>query len=274
MERTSLPYWDAAARGWAPAPPLSPSADDLRWYQSWAERVRWRPGVVLLLGVTPGLARLTLAPGATLVAMDWSEPMLRGTCPPGHPRLRADWREAPLASTQVALVLGDGCYSALGDVDGARLMNRQMHRVLGPGGVACLRCFVRPARNPSPRALAEEAREGPPMRFDLFRWRLAMSVHGDHRWGVALGEVWDAWDGLRERGALVARQGWSAAEVDRLERWKGATARYSFASLDELAEVAAPWFEILERAHGAQPLDECFPRLAMRARPTAKEAGR
>jgi SAM-dependent methyltransferase len=266
MERSNLSYWNALAQGWAPAPPLSPSVPDLAWYQSWVDRMAARPGALLLLGVTPGIARLARAPDTLLVALDWSDAMLRGTCPPEAARVRGDWRELPIGSRRVALILGDGCYSALGSIEGTREMNRQMHRVLAVGGMACLRCFVRPARDKGVAAFVAETREGPRMRFDLFRWRLAMSVHGARRWGVALGEVWEAWNRVADRAALVARHAWSAEEVARLERWKNATARYSFASLDELAHAAAPWFDVVERVQSTQPVEESFPCLAMRAR--------
>ena len=48
--------------------------------------------------------------------------------------MRSDWRELPISSRSVDLVIGDGCYAALGSLAGARDLNREIHRILRPGG--------------------------------------------------------------------------------------------------------------------------------------------
>jgi hypothetical protein len=137
--------------------------------------------------------------------------------------------------------------------------------VLRPGGLACVRCFVRPERERSVAQLLAELRDAP-SGLDLFRWRLAMAVQGT-RWGVSLTEVWQAWNAsFPDRGALPGLYGWTAAQIERIERWRDTRARYAFPSLTELRQLAAPRFDVLECEIPTYPLGEHFPRVTMRSR--------
>lgn len=268
VDRRNLPYWASLSGKWTVAPPLAPCDEDLAWFQRQVDRASRRPLRVLLFGVTPGLARLAWPPGTTLLALDWCEGMLRRVFPreAGSAPVLADWRELPVADRSCDIIVGDGCYTALGDLESARLMNAEMFRVLRPGGLVCFRCFARPSRSGSVAALLDELESGRRTAFDLFRWRLAVAVQG-RRWGVALGEVWRAWNEcVPDRESFAARQGWAVADLQRIERWKDEPARYAFPSLTELQELAALQFELLEADTPAYDRGEYFPRVSLRAR--------
>lgn len=271
VDRRNLPYWASLSGKWTVAPPLAPCDEDLRWFQRQVGRLGHRPLRALLFGVTPGLARLAWPIGTALAALDWSEGMLRNVFPRERSArhnapVLADWRELPIAARSCDIIVGDGCYTALGDQESARLATAEMFRVLKPGGLACFRCFARPPGAGGVEGLFKELETSDGMPFDLFRWRLAVAVQGP-RWGVELREVWRAWnDGVRDRAALAARHGWALEDLQRIERWQHEPARYAFASLPELQELAAPRFELLEAEVPTYARGEYFPRVALLAR--------
>jgi SAM-dependent methyltransferase len=271
VDRRNLAYWTGLSGKWSVAPPLAPCDEDLRWFQRQLGRLDAAPCRALLFGVTPGLAKLAWPAGTSLAALDWSAGMLRSVFPregtaTHSAAVLADWRELPIADRSCDVIVGDGCYTALGDRESARLMSAEMARVLKPGGLACFRCFARPSGAASVDDLFRELGGGTRPAFDLFRWRLAVAVQGD-RWGVSLGEVWQTWD-LRvpDRESLASRLGWVLADLQRIERWKNEPARYAFASLAELRQLVAPQFELLEADTPRYERGEYFPRVALRAR--------
>src|SRR5471030_2066962 len=75
FDRAALPYWDARAPRWNIAPPLAPGAQDVRFYEECAARVRdsARALDALLLGVTAPIAAMRWPAPTRLVALDWSE---------------------------------------------------------------------------------------------------------------------------------------------------------------------------------------------------------
>jgi SAM-dependent methyltransferase len=135
---------------------------------------------------------------------------------------RADWRRLPIAAESVDLVLGDGCYAAMGPLAGARHLNREIRRVLKPRGWYCVRAFCRSDQASSIPELFDELEQGLVDNLDLFRWRLAMLVHGESVEGVALGKVRRIWrDHVREilpdprRGRRTSVSTWRAGKTSR-----------------------------------------------------------
>jgi SAM-dependent methyltransferase len=80
--------------------------------------------------------------------------------PEGTEIVRADWRELPLAAGTIDLVIGDGCYAALGSLAGARHLNQEIHRILKSDGWYCTRAFCRSEPPASIAALFEELEAG------------------------------------------------------------------------------------------------------------------
>jgi SAM-dependent methyltransferase len=276
LDRVSLAYWDDLAAGWRGniPPPLSPSGEEILHCESWADAAAQgaSPLHALLLGVTEALATMHWPTGTGLVSADWSERMIRHVwpragLPGGAAVVRADWRGLPFRSGSFGMVLGDGCLSAVGTFAAAAVVNREVRRVLRPGGVYWLRCFARPERQLSVPGLIEELRAGRVHNFNLFYFLLAMAVQGDSPGGVVLDSVARAWQEHAPDGRkLVERLGLSESAVDRLERWRGQGMRYFFPSRAELHELARPGFDLLEYRVPAYEWGECFPLLLMRAR--------
>ena len=273
FDRSALAYWEARSRRWIVSTPISPLPDDVHFYERCAARhAADAPLRALLLGVTPAIATMRWPKGTHLVALDWAEGMLRNVFPrastPEHcSPLRGDWREIPIANASIDLVAGDGCYSAFADFDGPAQVNSEVARVLRPGGEFSMRCHRRLDRNAPAAELFERLFAGAIGDLDMFRWLLAMAVHGDSHTGVRLGDVWRAWnERVPDVSQAQARYGWKAQAVANMEGWRDATSRYVFPSLAQLRELAEPHFELAGCDIPGYEWGEHFPRFTWRRR--------
>lgn len=272
MERAARGYWDRIALRWRIAEPLAPGREDIEWFEHRAAGHRDKPARALLLGVTAGIATMRWPAATTLAAADWSTNMLKivwpaGGTPAGTAVVCADWRELPFAGRTFDLMVGDGCYTALGTIAGAAALNAEMRRVLKPGGGVLMRCFCRPAAGLGVDGLFEALFAQRIRNLDLFRWLLAMALQDSAEKGVAVRAIWEQWARrVPDARALQPRMGWSDDELANVERMASATMTYNFASLDELLQAASPAFEVIECDTPRYAWGEMFPRLVLRAR--------
>jgi SAM-dependent methyltransferase len=272
MERAARSYWDQIALSWHIAEPLAPGRADIAWFEHQAARYEVKPARALLLGVTAGIATMRWPAGASLFAADWSTNMLKNVwptaaAPAGAGVICADWRELPLPDAGFDLVLGDGCYTALGSMGGAAALNAEMRRVLKRRGLVLLRCFCRPASGLRIDDLFEALFARRIRNLDLFRWLLAMALQGPAATGVAVRAIWEQWVRRVPDGrALQPHMGWSDDELANVERMAAAKMIYNFASLDELLQAAAPAFEIVGHDTPDYAWGGMFPRIVLRAR--------
>jgi SAM-dependent methyltransferase len=284
MDRTQLAYWEARARDWRFVPPLAPCEEDVAWYEAQARNcAESREGgglVALLLGVTPGIATMRWPDDTTLVAVDWAAGMLGNVWPRhGTPAraqpLRGDWRELPFASRSVDFVVGDNLYMTMGSVDESVRLNREVGRVLRPGGRYCQRSLGRTDRAVPAEELFENLRSGRVRHLDFFRFLLAMAVQGASREGVALDQVWRLWN---QRMADAASLGdgfdWAELGLANLETWRGSVGRYCFLSQSEAIELAEPLFDVLETDKPNYEWRDHVSRLVMRRRSPKQRASR
>lgn len=272
MERGARGYWDRIALRWRIAEPLAPGREDIEWFEHHATRYEEKPVRALLLGVTAGIATMRWPAATRLVAADWSTNMLKivwpaGGAPAGTSVICADWRELPIPNDTLDLMLGDGCYTALGQIAEVKALNAEMHRTLKPGGRVLMRCFCRPATRLRIDDLFEQLFARRIRNLDLFRWLLAMALQGAAATGVAVRSIYEEWvQRVPDARALQARMGWTDDELANVERMASASMTYNFASLDELLQVAAPGFEVIEHDTPGYAWGEMFPRLVLRAR--------
>lgn len=272
MDRSALAYWETLAGRWRIAPPLAPCGEDIAYYEARVPDLGGGAVDALLLGVTPAIATMCWPAGTSLVAVDWAMGMIRAAwpkeaLPPGAAVVRGDWRELPFAAASRNFVIGDGCYTVFRNLECAALMNREVRRVLRPGGLYCLRCFCRPDRAQPPAQLFAELRSGRLGNLDLFRWLLAMSLQGNSPEGVSLREVWRTWRAwIPDPQAERNRLGWSEDALANMERWGTLEAHYSFPRMADLLALAEPHFDLVACDLPGYPWGERFPRLLMRAR--------
>ncbi|HZC79492.1 MAG TPA: methyltransferase domain-containing protein, partial [Ktedonobacterales bacterium] len=250
----------------------APGREDIEWFEDGAARYAPPGARALLLGVTAGIATMRWPASTKLAAIDWSPGMLRNVwpargTPDGTGVVCADWRELPLAGACVDLIVGDGCYTALGNVADAALLNLEMRRALRPGGTVLMRCFCRPAAGLEIDSLFAQLFAQPIRNLDLFRWLLAMAVHGESLAGVSLRAVWEVWARrVPDARALQQQMQWSDAAVQNMEKMATATMVYSFPTLDELLQIARPDFDLVERDTPDYAWGDLFPRVVLRSR--------
>lgn len=274
FDRQAVRYWDERSRHWQVAAPISPQDGDIRFYEAHAEACpkEGQPLRALMLGVTPPIAAMHWPAATQLVVLDWSEGMFRNVFPrwnaPSRSNLlRGDWRQMPVASGSIDFVVGDGCYSTFADSHGAAGLNEEAARVLRHGGELCIRCHRRLDKAPALETLFEPLLDGRLHNLDMFRWLLAMAVHGNTSSGVRLGDVWEAWHRrVPEPSAHQARLGWTDQAVANMERWKGVQTRYFFPSLAQLESLASPHFAVESCELPNYAWGEHFPRLVLRRR--------
>lgn len=191
---------------------------------------------------------------------------VQGTPPEAHV-VCADWRDMPIGDATIGLILGDGCFTALGSHAAGRDLVAEMRRILVPGGTVLMRCFCRPERGIERSQLFEALQSGRFGNLDLFRWLLAVAAQGDSATGVSLGDVWRLWRrGVRDPRALRARYGWADDACANFERMKGSKMSYWFPTLAQLIELTARDFDTIEAGPAGYEWGEVFPRLALRAR--------
>jgi SAM-dependent methyltransferase len=282
MDRSGIADWDRRAEDWRIMPPLAPSAQDVAWYEERVGEVAAAHGsggvAALLLGVTPSLVEMRWPARTSLVAVDWSSGMLGRVFPSGGGRLRAqavrgDWRSLPFASASRDVVVGDGCYSALGCYRDAQRASQEVRRVLRGGGLFCLRCFARCDRPRSSDELYADLLGAPELDLQLFHWRLAIAVQGDSPEGVCVHDVWRTWqERVPDLRAEQQRRGWPAEPITAIDQsmlanWKESRLRYYVPNRSELRALALEVFDLIDdREVPGDAKDIGFLRLVMRAR--------
>ncbi len=275
MHSVALPYWEARALQWRVMPPLSPGAEDVDFYERCAAELgatgSHNPRA-LLLGVTAPIATMRWPAATELVALDWAAAMFRLVWPrTGQPaataRVRGDWREMPLAASSRDIAVGDGCFTTFARLDDARLMVGELWRVLRPGGVLAMRSFCRPDAPLDFEPLFADLLSGKMRNLGLFRWLLAMAVHGETTEGVSLHAVWRTWNAHVPDPAQYRKQlGWESEGIESLERWRDLDSRYIFPSREELYALVSPHFEVIASETPGYEWGQLFPRMLMRRR--------
>jgi hypothetical protein len=164
-------------------PPLRPSPADVDLFE---QAIRGTDDRVLLLGVTPALARM----GKSLLAVEampavinalWIGDEVARTAKVG------DWRDLPCAAHSRTAIVGDGVFSAA-DADPALLLE-EFVRVLDPKGTIAIRCFCAPDMPEPIEAIVEDTLGGKIADVNVLKWRLSMRLAADdpdHRVPVAL----------------------------------------------------------------------------------------
>jgi len=208
-------------------------------------------------------------PDTRMVAVDVSRAMIRGVWPGaalGHVAVCARWTAMPLAGGTEHVVIGDGCFSALTG-DAYQAMARSLRALLRPDGLALMRFFIRPERPETPAIVFGDLEAGQIGNFHVFKWRLAMAVHGALADGVRLADIWDAWHAAVPRPEILARnRGWPLPVISTIDDFRGVDARYTFPTLAEARSAMAEGFEEIACHFPSYELGERCPILAFRPR--------
>jgi len=272
-----MAYWgDTYAANWCPRPLVQPAAEDVAYFEASVSKMQAGTSAgrvdALLLGVTRSIAAMRWPVPTDLVALDWSEPVIRRLWNrEGVPRVsaavRGDWREMPLASASRNVALSDGCYHSVTSHEDGALLTEEVRRVLVPGGIFCTRTFVAPDPPERLDEMFDELHAGHTPSLHVFRWRLAAALQGRSRKGVPRHDVWQAWT---RRVGDAAKLKQIYGEADRgfaiLEKFRDLRGCLFYYTLAELEALCAPWFEVTDRSLPSYAGGERFPRLRLRAR--------
>ena len=264
-------HWNTHAQQWQwIGSPLRPAAEDIRIAEAalgkWQARAGKKSIAVALLGVTPETADMTWPAPAQLVAVDHTEAMIRALWR-REAAICADWTALPLASASQDVVVGDGCFCVLETGRDYRKLAREMRRVLRDDGVVVMRFFIRPDRAETLKQVTDTLDRGGIGNFHAFKWRLAMSLHGELEDGVRLNEIWDAWNkACPDARALAAKLKWRIEEIRTIDAYRGAHGRYTFPTLGEVRRLLAQDFNEVSCSFPGYELGERCPTLVLQPR--------
>lgn len=270
-------HWPIHARQWNHiGGPLRPSPEDLAVVRgvvaTWEAEHQGAHPSVLVLGVTPELAKLPWPSGARVLAVDRSEAMIAavwsgaGTVASAS-AVCGDWRALPCAAGSLDLVVGDGCFSVLAYPTDYRAVSAELRRVLSAGGRFVMRFFVPPPAREDVVTIAGDLRAGRIGTFHAFKWRLAMATQQTPEQGASLERIWSAWRAMcPDPARLAAELGWSDEAVATMDAYRDARTTYSFPTLAEIRAVLGADLEELSCHLPRYELGDRCPTLVWRAR--------
>lgn len=264
-------HWNQHARQWGLiGTPLRPVAEDITLLESeirdWHARTAVTAPSALLCGVTPEVACMRWPDGTRLVAVDHSRPMIAGVWPAAAPgaAICGDWLKLPLADASRHLLIGDGCYSLLVGQARYAAFAAELRRVATDDALLAMRYFVRPDVAESIGRVMDDLWQRRIGNFHVFKWRLAMALHGTLEQGVRLADVWAAWhDAVPDPEKLAAHLAWPPAVVNTINNYRNVATRYSFPTLAEVRACTGA-FAIAAMHVPAYELGERCPTLIMR----------
>jgi len=275
-------YWSSLAHAYAAmGPPLLPTRADIAYMEgavaARAARHPARPMGAVLLGVTPQIAAMRWPPGASLLAVDNSFPMVQAVWPRNLPGSRvavcADWSALPLSDSSCDVVIGDGSFSCVRYPHGLRAVAAEARRILRAGGRLMVRSFIRPAVQQRPQDVLVDLLRGVIPSFHGFKLRLLMALQESTERGVAVDAVYRFWASQRiDEAALVAQTGWDAKAVRTMELYCGKDTVHSFPTLVELRSVLAEFFAETAISTPSQTVGGCCPIWIAASRADARPA--
>lgn len=265
-------HWSQHARQWSLiGPPLRPVAEDIVLLENeirdWCACAAVAAPHALLCGVTPEVARMRWPAGTRLLAVDHSRPMIAGVWPAGETpgvAVCGNWLKLPLADASRHLLIGDGCYSLLVGRAQYAAFAAELRRVATADALLAMRYFVRPDSDEPVACVIDDLWQRRIGNFHVFKWRLAMALHGTLEQGVRLGDVWAVWhEAVPDPEKLATHLGWPAAVVNTINNYRNVDTRYSFPTLTEVRACTGEF--AIEAMHvPAYELGERCPTLIMR----------
>ncbi len=264
-------HWARHAAQWRHVgPPLRPAGEDIAVAGGLVAQAADALGLAtpnaLVLGVTPELVGMNWPAGTRLTAIDRCPGMI-GALLPDHSApagICGNWLKLPFADDSIDLVVGDGCLTVLESASDHRRFASELARVLSPAGRLVLRLFVRPDCAETPEQVVADLGAGRIGNFHVFKWRLAMALVDERSGEVSVAEIWRAWKDLGKAPAEVAAEtGWSPEEIETIEAYRHATARYTFPRLDQARSALSTGFDELACRTPAYELGERCPTMLL-----------
>jgi hypothetical protein len=267
---SASPYWNNFAAVYrAFGLPLVPTQKDLRFMEGAVEG--WacsHPGEnlrALLLGVTPGIARMQWPEGSLLVAIDHSIGAASNVWPGNIPGRRwvvcGDWLALPIGAPS-SVVIGDGILNCLSYGDFRRLA-ASVRDTLSDEGIFVLRTFVQADQREDPEVVFLDRFEC--STFHHFKLRLMMAMQRGVEQGIPVNEVYRFWCNHNvDREALSLRTGWARSDIDTIDLQNGQSTVFTFPTLHDLRSLLAEYFGEIATLVPSYPGGDRCPTMVLR----------
>ena len=255
-----MTHWQKYHAAWSKLEaPLRPNADTLSKIR---ELTGATSGPVLLLGVTPELARSF----DEVLAVDKNKGMIDHVWPgnsAGKKALHADWLDLEGPKSHFLAAVGDGSLNSLTTLREIRHVLERVIDLLAPAGRFACRLYERPGQRFTEEQLLQTGSRRAAINFHAFKWQLAM--HLAEAVGAALPVVLirERFNELfPDRDRLARDTGWSRDIIDMIDIYRGSPTIYVFPNrrefLDALPKgVSSARFEPC----GSYDLASCCPML-------------
>jgi len=239
--------WDAWSEKWGTfVPPARPNAEDVGGFETLIGDVCAEEHLIapraLLLGVTSEIATMRWPAGTRLLALDFSEAMIRKIWPwgsaPGATVARGNWKAMPVLDAAYDIVIGDGVLLWQQYPDDVIALATEVRRVLKDTGAFVMRLMAKPERDEPLDAVFDSLRRGRIANSAMLHLRIGMALHRDLRSGVRLGDVYDAWHAnVPDEDVLLPSLGWPPEMVRTFEVYRGSETTVAYPTAAEVSDL-------------------------------------
>lgn len=245
-------HWNDHAKQWSHiGAPLRPCLEDTELIEAFLQEncTLSEPVEALILGVTPELACLRWPDQTNLLAIDRNQAMIDGVWPQQDltvtgTAICGDWISTPCETDSKDIVVGDGCFTLLSFEAHYDPFLQEVQRIVKPSGYFVIRHFTRPEQPENVDEIFSDLTSGKIGNFHIFKWRLAMALHGTLEQGVIVGDVWDAWNDRNISATQLANDlNWPVDAINTINNYKGVATRYSFPTVDEISSLSNQYFD-------------------------------
>jgi len=235
-------HWRRMVRHWQQlGPPLRPSLQDIEFFEDAVQEWIHHFGAprVLALGVTPEIYRLRWPEGTDFLAVDHTQAMIDAVWPGPKKTVQCtEWLALSLPKNSRDIVLCDGGLHLLAYPWEQQQLVHILRDILSDNGMCILRLYVPPPQQGSPDAVIKDLLEGRIPNLNILKLRLGMSLLKSVAEGVELGGVWRLiYEVAPDLEGLAAKIGWSLEHMLAINAYRGSTARYYFATVDQVSEL-------------------------------------
>lgn len=256
-------YWNNHAKLWnLIGSPLRPNHEDIAILKHYIESLdlQSKKSKCLLLGVTPEIVHLLQKLHMDFYAVDFSAEMVL-TLRDNHlssQYIIGDWLNMPFINASFDLIIGDGCFTAVGNSNNIKKLLNESFRLLKKNGVLINRWFTAPDTQEN----IQDVLNTPENNFHAFKWRMAMSLQYNFTQGVVLDALWKIFE--ENKNELLNKKKWQHLEFSTIDSYKSIFTSYAFPSIAELRNLVSDNFDIDDIKHASYHLHERCPIILLK----------